>query len=104
MKIANKISLSFFITALVLTGVCSPVFYITARNSLKDRIYAHLETTAQSRAHHIETFLVGHKKKVEIMADSALVETALETVGNKESDSTRLIEETILEFWGPPNC
>jgi len=98
MKIANKISLSFFITALVLTGVCSPVFYITARNSLKDRIYAHLETTAQSRAHHIETFLVGHKKKVEIMADSALVETALETIVGRESDSTKLIEETSLEL------
>ena len=98
MKIANKISLSFFITALVLTGVCSPVFYITARNSLKDRIYAHLETTAQSRASHIETFLVGHKKKVEIMADSALVETALETIVGRESDSTKLIEETSLEL------
>ena len=97
MKIANKISLSFLVTAVVLTSIAAPVFYFTARKSLKDRIHAHLETTVQSRAHHIETYLKEHKGKVEIMADSAVVENAIEACKNKESSSTELTEQASLE-------
>jgi PAS domain S-box-containing protein len=96
MKIANKISLSFLLTAVVLTSIAAPVFYITARKSLQDRIYAHLETTVRSRAHHIETYLKEHKGKVEIMADSAVVENAIEAFQNKESGSTELTKEAGL--------
>ena len=73
MKIANKISLSFLITAVILTTVAASVFYITAKKNLQDGIYAHLNTTAQSRANHIETFLNEHTKIVTIMADSVLL-------------------------------
>ena len=98
MKIASKISLSFLVTAVVVTGAAAPVFYITARKSLEDRIYAHLETTAQSRAHHIEAYLIEHKERVRIMADSAVVETALKAFKNKESYSTEeLTKEASLE-------
>jgi PAS domain S-box-containing protein len=97
MKIANKISLSFLVTAVVLTSIATPVFYITARKSLEDRIHAHLETTVQSRAHHIETYLKEHKGKVEIMAGSAVVENVLEAFKNKESSSTELTEQASLE-------
>ena len=89
MKIANKISLSFLVTAVVLTGLAAPVFYIVARKSLEDRIYAHLETTAQSRAHHIETYLEEHKIIVEILASDILLKnTLIEIIGiEKDSDS-----------------
>jgi len=97
MKIASKISFAFLITAVFLTGICAPLFYMIARKSLEERIYAHLETTAQSRAHHIETYLNEHKEKVEIMADSALAEAALEKFKNKESSSTELTKEASLE-------
>ena len=40
MRIANKISLSFLLTAVVLTSFAATVFYITARKSLEDRIQA----------------------------------------------------------------
>ncbi len=96
MKIANKISLSFLLTAVVLTSIAAPVFYITAKKSLEDRIHDHLETTVQSRAHHIETYLKEHKRKVEIMADSAVVENALEAFKNKRSISTELTKEADL--------
>ncbi len=96
MRIANKISLSFLLTAVVLTSFAATVFYITARKSLEDRIQAHLETTVQSRAHHVETYLKEHKGKVEIMADSAVVENVLETFKNKESISTELTTEVGL--------
>ena len=96
MKIANKISLSFLLTAVVLTSIAAPVFYITARKSLEDRIHAHLETTVQSRAHHIETYLKEHKGKVEIMADLAVVENVLEAFKNKESISKELTKKAGL--------
>jgi len=96
MKIANKISLSFLLTAVALTSIAAPVFYITAKKSLEGRINAHLETTVQSRAHHIETYLKEHKRKVEIMADSAVVENVLDAFKNKEPNSTVLTREAGL--------
>jgi two-component system sensor kinase FixL len=89
MKIANKISLSFLVTAVVLTGVSAPVFYIVSKKSLEDRIYAHLETTAQSRAHHVETYLEEHKIIVDILASDILLKnTLMEIIGiGKDSSS-----------------
>ena len=98
MKIANKISLSFLLTAVVLTSIAAPVLYISAKKSLEDRIHAHLETTVRSRAHHIETYLKEHKGKVEIMADSAIVENVLEAFKNKESGSKELTKEASFEI------
>ncbi len=79
MKIANKISLSFLITALILTAIAAPIFYITAKKNLEDRIYAHLRTTAQSRANHIETYFKGHKQTVELLAQGVIFKELLST-------------------------
>jgi PAS domain S-box-containing protein len=92
MKIANKISLSFLVTAVILTGVGSPLFYIIAKKSLEDRIYAHLETTAQSRAHHIETYLEEHKKLTKILANDILLKNTLKAIIDNRQDSTSNIE------------
>ncbi len=43
MKIANKISVSFLITGLVLTLIGGSVFYTIAKNNLKNAIFKHLE-------------------------------------------------------------
>jgi two-component system sensor kinase FixL len=99
MKIASKISFAFLITALLLTGLCAPAYYIIAKRCLEERIYAHLETTTQSRAHHIELYLKEHEEKVGIMADSDEVENALKAFKNKESYSTEeLKKESSLEL------
>ncbi|GBE05840.1 sporulation kinase E [bacterium BMS3Abin10] len=74
MKIANKISFSFLITALVLTFVGTSSFYISAKSALKDSISAHLQTTAQSRAHHIETFLEEHKGHMQMLSELELTQ------------------------------
>ena len=79
MKIANKISLSFLITALILTAIAAPIFYITAKKNLEDRIYAHLRTTAQSRANHIETYFKEHKQTVELLAQGVIFKELLST-------------------------
>ncbi len=68
MKIANKISLSFLITAIILTTISASIFYTMARNNLESAIFDHLTTTSQSRGKHIETFLESHIHIVELLA------------------------------------
>lgn len=55
MKIANKINLSFSIVVVILVGISLVIFYAIAKSNREKAIYAHLSTTAESRAHHIET-------------------------------------------------
>src|SRR4030042_6719739 len=89
MKIASKISSAFLITAVIITGICAPLFYTIAKKSLEERIYAHLETTAQSRANHIETYLDEHKIIAKILAGNILLKSTLrEIVGaGKDPDN-----------------
>jgi len=70
MKIANKISLSFLITGLVLTFVGGSVFYMIAKNNLKTSILNHLESTVQSKAHHINTCLTIQKERIVQLSQS----------------------------------
>ncbi len=64
-KIKTKIFLVFFITALILAFIGISISHIYSRNSLKEQITNHLETTVQSRAHHIKTWLKKHEEIVE---------------------------------------
>jgi len=68
MKIAQKISLSFLLTALILTGITAPVLYDLFKVSLKHSIYEHLKTTIQSRQHHVETLLRAYRHNVSVLA------------------------------------
>jgi len=63
MKIANKISVSILITGLVLTIIGGSVLYTISRNNLGNAIFRHLESTARSRARHVETCLNMQKKR-----------------------------------------
>ena len=92
MKVANKISFAFLITAVLLTAVCAPLFYVIARKSLEERIYAHLETTAQSRAHHIETYLEEHKIITRILSSDILLRNTLMNIVGAGKDSNSNIE------------
>ena len=57
MKIANKISLSFLITALILTIIAGTVFYLIAKDSLQKAIYNNLATACCFRSDNIKTYL-----------------------------------------------
>jgi len=98
MKIANKISLSFLITALILTSIAAPIFYITARNNLENAIFAHLKTTARSRTRHIETLLEEHKQKVKILASDISFQNSLKAKADDNPSSARDIETSTLEL------
>ncbi|MCK5450891.1 MAG: PAS domain S-box protein, partial [Candidatus Omnitrophica bacterium] len=73
MKIANKISFSFFITALLLIGVAVFAVYGVTRKTVESVMYAHLTSIAQSRCFHIETFLKMKKNTITQLSESVVI-------------------------------
>jgi len=94
MKIANKISLSFFITAVTLTGIATPIFYTTARKNLENAILSHLSTTVQSRTHHIETVLETGKEAIKQLSESIVIERFLLT-SKKDEDYNQKLNDAM---------
>lgn len=68
MKIANKIALLFLVGGLTLTLVAASLFYAISKRHLEESIHAYLETTVNSRAEHINTFLELYKGSVAQLA------------------------------------
>ena len=77
MKIANKISVSFLITALLVTCIAAAVAYCVVKDKLEEAIFAHLRTAAKSRADHIETFLEIRKDALVQLSQSVVIEKLL---------------------------
>jgi len=93
MKIANKISISFFITAVIIFTITLSVIYMVVKNNLKESIHKHLQTAAESRAKHIETCLEEHKQSVELFASEIVFVEFLNT--NRDTpEYSRRIEKT----------
>lgn len=84
MKIANKISLSFFTAVLILASIIMPIIYYMASKDMKNVIFAHLATTARTRANHIETFLKMQKNSVIQLSQGIIFENLLSA---KKQDS-----------------
>jgi len=97
MKIIQKISLSFVITALALTVVVTAVFYSLARANLEQAIFAHLETTAKARAEHIETFLEMQKDALVQFSQSVLIENLLKA-SRSDTDYKDKLDATMLRL------
>jgi len=76
-KIANKISISFLVIGSIILCISTPFYYYFAKNSLKKQIYNHLNTTAQSRASHIETFLESELEGIKQLSKSIVIERFL---------------------------
>ena len=61
--------IAIFLVLLISISTSSIVTVTTiSTNTMKDHIYAHLETTAQSRASHIETILEDYRQNTEMLA------------------------------------
>jgi len=97
MKIAQKISLSFLATAIILTAICAHIFFKIAQNSLKTEITAHLETTARSREEHIETYLEMLKISVAQLSKSVVLENLLRT-GKDDPGWGKAFEEAMVRL------
>ncbi|MFH1397779.1 MAG: ATP-binding protein [Candidatus Omnitrophota bacterium] len=57
MKIAYKISLSFFVIVLIIVGIAMSIFYIISKDILRDSICNKLNTVCYFRSDHIKTYL-----------------------------------------------
>ncbi|MBA7615937.1 hypothetical protein ES703_23227 [subsurface metagenome] len=85
MKIANKINSSFFVVVAILAAFAMFIFYMAGKTHLQKAIYAHLSTTARSRAHHIETFLKTQKNAAIQLSKSIVLEEFL-SAGKEDPD------------------
>jgi two-component system sensor histidine kinase/response regulator len=85
MKIRTKISLAFLVTAVALTSVSASVFYTMSRDNLTEAISAHLVTTAQSRAHHIESVLDKKLETLRLVSSRTQLRLSLEDYGKKRN-------------------
>ena len=94
MKVANKINLSFLITAVILTSVSISIVYITVKNKFEEQIFDHLMTAAQSRADHLEAFLKEQKETVEQITVIPAFKELLITSKNNPAYNQKL-EQTI---------
>ncbi|NQT32054.1 MAG: cache and HAMP domain-containing protein, partial [Candidatus Omnitrophica bacterium] len=94
MKIANKITLSFFIPAIILTLFGATVFYYAARGSLKESVSSHLMTAAGSRAKHIDTFLRMHKDIASHLSQSVILKSLLQA-NQKDGDYSFKYNEAL---------
>jgi len=85
MKIANKISLSFLLTAVVLTTAALSVVYTMVRDDLKKEIVDRLMTAVMSRANHIETLVGEHKQALELLsAETSFMELLISEKNDPE--------------------
>ncbi len=97
MKIGQKISLSFLMTAIILTTVGLSISYTVVRNDIEKAIFAHLMTAAKSRADHIETVLKEHKDTVELLANDILLKNSLKSTVNNIPD-LKDTKETLADM------
>lgn len=87
MKIANKISVSFLITGLMLTIIAGSVFYTISRDNLENAIVKHLESMAQSRLDHIAALLNLQKERMVQLSQSGALYNFLQGIG-QDPDGT----------------
>ena len=107
MRIAKRINLSFLVLALVLGGVSAIIFYGVSRSSLKEAICRHLNTTARSRANHIEAFLTDRKVSVTLMARDHVIISKLKALsaGNTSAEQDiQILNRGLRELAEPDRC
>jgi len=95
MKIARKISISFFIMAIVLTSSASLFVYYSVRDILLRKIYTQLETTAEVNVQHIETYLDMLKVSLSQFTKSVVLEDYLNAYKENPSQSHKEFEIAV---------
>lgn len=79
MKIANKISLLFFVIAVFVAVTLGISFIKIMEEEIKDEVVGHLQSTLRSRQHHIETYLQMLKISIGQLSKSVILEDLLKT-------------------------
>ncbi|MCK4653173.1 MAG: HAMP domain-containing protein [Candidatus Cloacimonetes bacterium] len=94
MKIQARISLIIFLIILVTGAIAIIISRSVSTNIVKRQIYSHLETTAKSRANHINTFLVKGKECIVQLSNSIVIEKLLKA--NKYSKDYKKIFNDVM--------
>ncbi len=99
MKLATKISLSFFITGTIMTFIGVFVGYVSIKKSLETGIYSNLRAISQSRARHIETFINEDKSRIELIAKTWSLVSLIEKINHdpENSDNEREMANIFLQ-------
>ena len=102
MKIATKINLSFSAAAVALASFSLFALYTEAKTNLQEAIYAHLSTTAVSRARHVETHLEEDKARLWLLAESDQIGDSMREIIHNASnlkDSPRDLSAILKDYY-----
>jgi signal transduction histidine kinase len=89
MKIKIKLLASVFILILITGAVIIMVSQLASKNMVENQIYNRLETTAESRANHIETIL----NEYEELAETLAAGNSFRDVVDESKDDTQTLEQ-----------
>ena len=92
-KIRTKLILISVTIVLVMSFTMGWISYYAGRKMLTQRISAHLDSLAQSRAMHIRDFLQHTKESVRIIATSRVLRIGLQNLNVDGSDKASIIRK-----------
>jgi len=92
MGIATKMMLWAALAVVCVVPAMSLVAYGIARSGLEKQINSHLESVAQSRAAHVETFLQEHREAIRTAATSVLLARALRNLEADGADAASIVQ------------
>lgn len=92
MRIGAKLMLLGSIGTLVTVSMVSLAAFRIAREGLEKQIASHLESVAQSRAAHVDTFIGDHKGLVELAATSIILAEGLRALEAGGADRDAVVE------------
>jgi PAS domain S-box-containing protein len=83
---------------LAIVSVVSAASYRIAREGLRREIISRLESVAQSRAKHVETFLTKHREQVELAATSVVLRDGLQALETGPPGRATPVEDMNLRL------
>ncbi len=100
MKIHTRLVVWAALGVLAVVSVVSFAAYRIARSGLKEEVFSHLQSVAQARAHHVQTFLESQKSLISLTArDIGLVE-GLRRLRDGAEDKATIVRDLNSELKG----
>jgi PAS domain S-box-containing protein len=81
-NISSMLIITFVAVALMVTSIGGYAMYLQSEKVITSEIYAHLDTATKSKSEHIKTYLNDAKKEAEVMSNSIVIATFLESEKN----------------------
>jgi len=105
MRIGTKLMAAALIGVLLAVALVSVAAYRIARDGLERQTAAHLESVAQSRAAHVQTFVHEHKETILLAATSRVLRIGLQNLQAGDPDRAAVVHDlnTRLHHFLPPD-